>query len=131
MKTSHRRIIDGPLSMDPKLLLDTIEQDPDAFLTGRRNDDLVNWFLARRMYELQCPGDPKEWSVDHYIEEFEDIELNGDQLRALETWDFMSPARKIEQLYNHYGSIDHLKGLAYYWLPMDYQPLVINTDPML
>lgn len=134
MKTSKDApitLVDGPLSLNLNLLLETIENDPDAFTVGRRNDDVVNWFLAKRMAENDTPGGLDKYPLRKYVEAFNQLELTVEQDESVYKrwgWESMSPERKIAQLWNHYGHITDLQKLAYYWIPVAYR--VIGTAPV-
>jgi len=125
-------IVPDPELTDPDELLALIEQDPNAFTEGRRNDDLVNWFLATRIRDLKQDPliDPMSRRLDDYIADFSRVRLTLEQSSHLQCWYNMTWARKIEQLYYHYGSEDQVYRLAYYWIPMSYRKLVVNTAPL-
>ena len=102
--------------MPPWELLEKIEQTPWAFLAGRRNNDMVNWYIAQRLNGIA--------KKNHLVERFKDwmAELVRDQdprVVSLRSWD-ESWEKKLNILFDAYWHCgdEELKGL---WLPMDYQ----------
>jgi hypothetical protein len=107
--------------------LKQIEQDPKSFTLGRRNDDVVNWFLAKKLVEIHTPGGPDRRKVMEYIAEFEMIEKSGLQKDSLREWNYdgMNAERKIRQLYQHYGHLTHAGELESYLISVSYRPIKI------
>jgi hypothetical protein len=115
--------VSDPLAYDAWTLLQAIEQGVDSFTEGRRNDDLVNWFLIKRIHEIQQAPSIEHRKLMKYVDAFHDLKLSSRQRTDLQYWDRMTPERKIEQLYLHYGMFNTPEQLAYYWVPMCYQML--------
>ena len=100
-------------------LLAMFDDTPDAFIQGRRNNDMVNWFIAARMRDLEAGARKDE--ID-YIAEFRKLweGLSREQGDSLSSWD-ETPEDKIRRLYQHYRHITDSDGLVRLWLPMDYR----------
>lgn len=115
MKT---KTIVSPMHRDPQELLTMIETTSDAFTAGRRNNDIVNWFLAKRLLDLSERNDPSDIV---YVDDFNHMRdgLTDAQQDSLDFWD-EDPLRKIKTLYAHYGKL-HASSLHAYWMPMDYE----------
>lgn len=113
----------SPLQYEPADLMRIIESDPSSFTDGRRNNDIVNWYLARRMLELQSarPDNRVLWQKkEDCISDFKRIPLSADQQYDLATWG-ETVSDKLWALNNHYDNITNVHILASLWLPMDYQ----------
>lgn len=98
-------------------MLARIENDPQAFRVGRRNNDIVNWFLIM----LLChPGRNKRF----YRDRFKDLlsRLTADQRHDLDTWEDQ-PYGKIEDLWHYYGRLSEPSAIMNYWIPVGYAPL--------
>lgn len=116
------KIISFMDTFEPEHLLNIIETSPQSFGPGRRNDDMVNWFLAKAMTR-KGPG-KRDWTKLEMQAEFEGLmndRLTTAQRISLKGWD-EDPIYKIEILYAYYGGKGveeiHLMSL---WLPMDYE----------
>jgi hypothetical protein len=109
--------------LDAEAMLEAIEQEPFSFTIGRRNDDLVNWFLAKRLIEVLTPGGPTRRPMIEYVRAFEVIEKSDLQKSSLRDWcyDGMSAELKIRQLHQHYGFMTNPQLLRSYWIPMSYR----------
>jgi hypothetical protein len=107
--------------------LKQIEQDSDSFTPGRRNDDVVNWFLAKKLVEVLTPGGPDRRRATEYVSEFERIPKLGKQVRSLRDWNYdgMNAEKKIRQLYKHYGHLTHAGRLESYLISVSYRPIKI------
>jgi hypothetical protein len=129
MKTNDK-VIEYPLDYDPRVLLQLVEQDPDSFTIGRRNDDLVNWFIAKRLTELPANQKP----VREYVSEFDDLKnkLTAGQRSDLRAWhyDRMSSEQKITRLWSAYGWMCDGDQLQNIWISTNYR-VPVNTEPML
>lgn len=114
------RAIFDPSVYSARELLRFILNSPDAFCAGRRNNDLVNWFIARRLLDL-AEGREVPADVAAYISEFESTMdcMTESQRHSLEIWD-EDWKRKLRTLAAHYGHLTLPASLQYYWLPMDY-----------
>jgi hypothetical protein len=117
---SRSMLVEQPLAYDPTVLLQMIEMDPYSFSEGQRNDDIVNWFFAKRLLEIRGPGTNGAFAVQKYIEDFDNLRLSADQLRSLREWKDSTPKMKIEQLWAHYASIVDPKRLSDLWIPAYY-----------
>jgi hypothetical protein len=125
-----RKIITSVVEMDPSELLRIIESDPKAFTEGRRNNDLVNWFVAKRLVELEHTDSRTnngrdslrkcvEYESDfHYLIEA----ATAEQYTSILEWD-TDPDEKIRRFHRGYGTMNAW-AMSYLWLPMDYQSLV-------
>lgn len=101
-----------------------IENTPEAFTEGRRNNDIVNWFLAVRLRDIESPivSDLSAFKMDErYWNEFTEIlsRLTDEQRTSLMFWD-ESPRNKINTLVYSYYKIEDPMALARLWLPMEY-----------
>ncbi len=83
MKT---RIVTSPAGEDLDALLAMIEGTPDAFTYGRRNNDMVNWFLTKKMISIDNGG-TLAWS-SQYKREFAELKtkLSKTQKADLNEW---------------------------------------------
>lgn len=127
------RVVTEPLSIEPEDLLRMIESDPEAFAVGRRNNDMVNWFIAKRLVEQAASHleDPFAtlrkcllYKRDfHYLMEA----ASKEQLHSILDWD-MDPDEKIRRLHQAYGRVNAF-GLSYIWLAMDYAVPVRTGRP--
>ena len=99
---------------DPQALLERIETEPGAFLPGRRNNDIVNWFLTMLLIE---PGRDTEY----YTSKFEVMmrSLTPTQQYSLASWE-IDVADKIRTLNYHYGHLTSPGMIMSKWIPMDY-----------
>ena len=125
-----RKIITSVLEMSPGELLQTIESDPKAFTKGRRNNDLVNWFVAKRLVELDGADSRTNHGKDslrkcveyesdfHYLIE----SATAEQHTSILEWE-TDPDEKIRRFHRGYGTMNAW-ALSYLWLPMDYQGFV-------
>ena len=120
--------IEDPLLFDAYRLIQMIEQDPEAFSIGQRNDDIVNWFFAKRIYELKQDPPLKVRPVRSYLDDFDNLKLTEMQLRDLREWESSSD-EKIIRLHNSYGHIMDPKRIQKLWIPVYYNELV-KTEPM-
>jgi hypothetical protein len=127
MKTEE---INDPLIHDPFVLLTGIETDPHSFQMGNRNDDLVNWFIAKKIYELKQTPPVEFRPVSAYISDFDGLELSVDAVHDLRNWGGMSPAIKIGMLHRYYGKVIDMQQLRNLWIPMAY-PMPLLPPPML
>jgi hypothetical protein len=102
--------------LEAEYRLMAIEQDPNSWTPGRRNDDMVNWFLAKKLVEVYTPGGPDKRPLREYLMEFEALPKSKAQLDSLFTWNFdgMDAERKIRQLYQHYGALVSATALESY-----------------
>jgi hypothetical protein len=135
MKTEYQTV-GYLLQFEAPVLLQLIEEDPESFTTGRRNDDIVNWFLVKRAIDLQVPGDSMKLHINAYHDAFDKLKqkLSSVQIADLRDWNFsdgMSADCKINQLYGYYGYVTTLEELRHYWIPMTYRQIPCNTEPML
>jgi hypothetical protein len=96
-----------------------IENDDLSFTQGRRNNDMVNWFVIVRIGEMTDghPLRPERYYVDDFEEMMEDT-LTNMQRKHLEAWS-ESWRVKLGRLHRHYGSYN-INDLRHIWKPMDY-----------
>ena len=130
MKT---KTITDPRSMDSTDLLGMIEHDDDTFTTGRRNNDLVNWFIAKRLVDLD-KGEPFGRSAndmyDVYTDDFGVLMkgMTDAQLDSLDLWDENWESKILTLCTHYHGFRDvHLRNI---WLPMDYTVQTVNEDQL-
>jgi hypothetical protein len=115
----------NPAEHDPRVLLIRIEATKDAFTEGRRNNDMVNWFIAKRLVDLAAGEDESRSHAqmsDAYRRDFKNlmmIELTQDQRFSLTSWD-EKWTTKIDRFCQAYGYLIDPARLHYLWLPMDY-----------
>lgn len=128
----ERELISLPVSWieEGTDVAELIERDPEAFREGRRNDDVVNWWLAKRIKDLK---DHQMQTCYMYQAEFSKLILTEKQTRDLNRWSD-NPAHKLEVMFQHYGHITEPERLEYFWIPQDYLtpvPASIGMTPML
>ena len=110
MKT---RVIMSPAGYQPKDLLKFIESTLDAFTMGRRNNDVVNWFIARRLIDTnENEGNIEE--AFHYMLD----RLSQGQKQDLQLWE-ENWEWKLRLLFKRYGRLTRTQ-LYDLWLPMEY-----------
>lgn len=91
--------------MDWNKYKEGIENYPDSFTEGRRNDDLVNWTLAYiATYDFSNPI-----SEQTCVDDFKQLMLGFRD-------------KQIDDL-NHYNWEDKIKKVAYYYLEEDLETL--------
>lgn len=102
---------------NPVTMIIRMRKDPQTFIRGRRNNDLVNWFLIMVILE---PGK----LVHHYIEEFRLFKksLTEKQQRSLDHWD-ENWVDKIHSLYRYYGHAREVTDIMDTWIDQDYLTL--------
>lgn len=127
------KIISDPTTIDPVVLIGMIENSPTAFTNGRRNNDIVNWFIACRLSQLAMGtlfhgAYPMSQEFKRRFIELQRHGLTPVQNDALDRWD-EEVADKIGRLcYSYYHrSADQLATL---WLPMDYKVVQVHEDQM-
>ena len=123
MRTSIRKVVD-PQDYEPKDLLRLIENDPESFTAGRRNNDMVNWFITKRIVDLENRFEAGLTAYDinrRYLEDFKEMMsgLNAVQLNALSDWE-TTWTNKIGTLVDHYHGYRDIWNLYHLWLPIDY-----------
>jgi hypothetical protein len=109
MKT---RTIFDPSIYEPDHLVKLIENTPDAFTEGRRNNDMVNWFLAKRAADSRQDYLAIEADFEAMIELKWPAKMNS---LYLFHWE-----EKIQKLYRSYRQIHQPSYLYSLWLPMEY-----------
>jgi hypothetical protein len=122
-------LVENPLNVDSAVLIRMIEEDPNSFTQGRRNDDMVNWYLAKRIHEVLTQHAKRAHFA--YIADFKLLKLTHVQFDALRDWDFrdaVSVDRKIHQLHQAYGTIDRLPYLSNLWIPAFYNKVLTTDD---
>lgn len=89
---------------DPKVILNAIETDANAFLPGSRNDDICNWFFAKLLVELEAGTDTTR-NANWYIQQFNVLFgiLTRTQKISLESWGD-SRSLKLYRLYDLYSN---------------------------
>ena len=122
MKT--RQTID-PKDYAPEDVLAFIENDPQSFTPGRRNNDMVNWFIIKRVIELghYTGGGISTYDIaKRSVADFKEMmaRLTGYQDQMLRSWD-TDWTHKMQILVDHYAGYQDIKYLYYLWLPMDYE----------
>ena len=88
-------------------LLQAIEQDPQSFTHGRRNDDLCNWYFAHKLLEIEEGIKPDLYTLKHYHQlwrEHNEI-MNAEQRRDMDNWD--NVFRKLGVLYDYYNATEN------------------------
>jgi len=116
----HKRCVD-PKDYEPENLRLLIESDEDAFQPGRRNNDMVNWFIANRLYEIQTPH-PVPWisnQTSQYVRQLAEGLRHNVQIDSLNEWD-IDWEWKMYVLCEHYGHYERPEDLYHLWIPMDY-----------
>lgn len=113
------KTITTPAGEDLNELLATIEGTPDAFTYGRRNNDLVNWFLTKKMISIDNGG-THQWTSE-YKKDFAELKtrLSKTQKDDLNEW-IDGHNSKIDTLYDYYGKVTDPAKLINLWLPMEY-----------
>lgn len=100
-------------------LLAIIEHDPEAFTQGRRNNDLVNWFITKKLIDLDSEQQPKVWT--EYVDDFKDMRENLSNMQKQHLTHWTEDAEwKVRVLTEHYGHWSHDKAIINLWLPMNY-----------
>lgn len=101
-------------------MLHLIESSSCSFTQGRRNDDIVNWFLAKRLVEIDSGYDVRIEQA--YIDDFKKLmkSMTQEQLTDLNYWEDY-PEQKIQTLYDYYGKRNTVNELHYLWLTQDYE----------
>lgn len=109
--------------LEAECRLKQIEQDPNSFTPGRRNDDVVNWFLTKKLIEVLTPGGPDRRPVHEYLDEFALLKKTSGQTNSLRDWNYdgMSAERKIRVLWQHYGIITNASTLESYLISIHYR----------
>lgn len=83
------------------LLLESIENDVNAFRAGRINDDICNWFFAHKLIQLEdsLPG----LTQAQWLQAFDQLisNLHKSQQYDLDNWD-ESWGDKIALLFDYY-----------------------------
>ena len=116
MKT---RTIGTPTGWKPADLIRMIESTPDAFTEGRRNNDMVNWYLAKAIEDMTDRGKIR-W-VGDYIAEFNDLVDNFNPIQYEDVHDWEHDYEdKLRDLSMYYGSATDTGYLSQLWLPMPY-----------
>lgn len=96
-----------------------IETDPDAFLEGRRNDDMVNWFIVQKLINLESGEATMDKS--EFIDRFKKVHNRLPQPQKDSLWKWEEDWEyKIGTLFDYYGKVDDPAKLINLWLPMDY-----------
>jgi hypothetical protein len=108
----------------PHQVLSSIESTPEAFTDGRRNNDMVNWFVAKRLIDLEDDepvGRSHREKVGVYIAAFRDLlsRMNHRQKMCMAAWN-ENWEYKIQVLCEHYDQANDPGFLRYLWLAMDY-----------
>lgn len=113
------KTITTPAGEDLNSLLAIIENTPDAFTNGRRNNDMVNWFLVQKMLNIDNGG--PALSTSDYVEKFRECMSNMSKAQQIDLkywtdgWE-----QKIEDLTAYYGRLTNPQQIINLWLPMDY-----------
>lgn len=113
---------------EPQRLLIIIEQTKDAFTEGRRNNDMINWYVAKRLIDLEAGermGRLNKDILGAYLVDFERYHdrMTQRQKDALRYWS-EDPEWKLENICKHYNKTNDPGYLWYLWLPMDYSMYV-------
>lgn len=118
---SDIRLVDDPLAYKPLQLLASIENDPSAFNAGSRNNDIVNWFFAVRLTEIE-DGHPDASYEQTYVDKFEELieRLPYMTRQHLSLWD-NDPLLKVRRLYSAYAHINDPEAIASLWVPTCYK----------
>lgn len=116
-------LVEDPTKYNPSTLLRVIESDPEAFTAGRRNNDLVNWFLAERLFEIES-NKPRQ-TLSGYLSDFDAAPLSKMQRHYLRGWGDSTPSLKIQSLYSYYCTLDNPFSLRDLWIPITYRMPVI------
>ena len=100
-------MLDIQNTSDYQKLRIAIEKDPESFCLGRRNDDVVNWYFAIALEELQKGNHWYEWTVDEIIGVL-DYVLEDYQRVRLNDWDecWQEKIRLCHDLYRNYSLED-------------------------
>lgn len=130
------RVICNPAEHPSVVLLSLIQGTPDAFTVGRRNNDMVNWFIAKRLIDLEAGERPdrsyraieKAYVSDMGI--LMSRQFTRTQQDDLGSWDERWVA-KIERLAMAYGHLRTPEALYNLWLPMDYDDGVPANQTVL
>lgn len=112
-------LIENPLNFEADDLLAMIESDPESFTMGRRNNDMVNWFIAKRLSEISDSRETAPALVRYYEAAFNSVPLNGTQRDDLRIWE-CSVHEKIWHLHTAYAYIEQPAVLARLWIPQEY-----------
>ena len=101
-------------------MLNLIENSSTSFTEGRRNDDIVNWFLAKRLVEIDAGTSIRTQQA--YVNDFMRMtgKLTKKQQDDLDLWEVHAD-QKIRILYDYYGKRNTVDGLHYLWLTQDYE----------
>jgi hypothetical protein len=110
-----------PSQGPPELLIEAITTDKEAFLPGRRNNDIVNWYIAWRLHHLKygttVTTDGLIDKMDAWLGSMDPDDPR--KISLVEGWD-EDYWKKLRLLHQHYGSYNSqlLYGI---WLMMDYE----------
>lgn len=95
-------------------LLKSIEENPDSFTAGRRNNDLVNWVLVNLMISKTEGGEEEVVQAHELVNRFVNLmpSLSDEAIESLQTWEVVF-ADKIQTvwLYYHLSTVEDLKEL--------------------
>lgn len=120
MKTSPMMIT---YPNNPRATLEAMLRTDYAFTNGRRNNDVVNWFLLVKMIELEEGGLTPPRKEHEYAMLFRAEvrpKLDGNRQKQLDYWDD-GLEQKLETLHGYYGKITDADQLRNLWLPADYE----------
>lgn len=96
--------------VSPKYLLDKVETDPNSFIEGRRNNDVVNWAILKIIIHYQDTGEKLDSYLD-LVEEWNNLSLSDKQIISLVIeWD-ESVQGKIATCWRLYS--EEAEGLEY------------------
>ena len=122
------RLISDPYALTAQELLHAIESTKDAFTTGRRNNDMVNWYVAKRLVDMEMSSTFQTLGsfIERYQQDFSTMLLGLREIQQLDmkSWE-TGWAWKIQVLHEHYFNYD-TDQLRMLWLPMLYDD---GTDP--
>lgn len=96
-------------------LLRQVEDDPNAFMPGRRNNDICNWYFAHKI-ALEEQG--KNADFNDILRSFElmmNVRLRMDQCQSLNEWP-VGYAAKLLTVHNYYQDKDRQYILDYLWI---------------
>ena len=126
-RTMTRRVIAAPDIYTGAKLKEIIEHDPDTFTSGRRNNDIVNWFIACRLEDLE--EDPLDFEMETAAQlerrlkaDFGSLmdRMTEHQQDSLICWN-ESYEGKIRRLVQAYGYRENKNSLYSIWKTMDYK----------
>ena len=88
------------MSEKSKQLLKELEENPVAFTSGRRNDDVCNWFFAKF---VTLRGDGETITLHRILNDFHTLieKLSQTQRDHMRYWDEDADA-KLEYCFTHY-----------------------------